>query len=231
MQQQYQYDLVELVIENSCDSLTSFPLELFPKLELLQIRKYANLESLSMSRSQHTALHCLVISKCPNFESFPREGLAMPNLAYFVVMKCYKVKSLPCHMNVFLPSLKFLNIYGCPGIHAFPEGGLPPNLQKLSVGGCDTQLRSLSSMENFEALTRLNIEGAECDSMKSFPMLTIDECPKLEKMTGEKLPSSLLQLKIDYCPSLTELYEMKDPQVWAKVSHVPKIEVNGKQIL
>ncbi|MED6110078.1 hypothetical protein PIB30_039614 [Stylosanthes scabra] len=262
------YDLVELVIENSCDSLTSFPLELFPKLELLQIRKCASLESLSMSQSQHTALHRLVISKCPNFVSFPGEGLAMPNLAYFVVMKCYKVKSLPCNMNVLLPSLEFLNIYGCPGIHAFPEGGLPPNLQKLYVGGCDTQLRSLSSMGNFEALTHLNIEGAECDNMKSFPMvgslpqlpfltrlglhhfhnletlecnellhlislqqLIIEECPKLEKMTGEKLPSSLLQLKIDYCPLLTELCEMKDPQVWAKVSHVPRIEVNGKQIL
>ncbi|KAL4394127.1 hypothetical protein AHAS_Ahas02G0120900 [Arachis hypogaea] len=143
-QQQHQYDLVELVIENSCDSLTSFSLELFPKLELLQIRKCASMESLSMSLSQHTALHRLVISKCPNFVSFPGEGLAMPNLAYFVVMKCYKLKSLPCHMNVLLPSLEFLNIYGCPGIQAFPEGGLPPNLKKLYVGGCDMQLSSLS---------------------------------------------------------------------------------------
>ncbi|RYR25526.1 hypothetical protein Ahy_B02g059327 isoform D [Arachis hypogaea] len=267
-QQQQQYDLVELVIENSCDSLTSFSLELFPKLELLQIRKCASMESLSMSLSQHTALHRLVISKCPNFVSFPGEGLAMPNLAYFVVMKCYKLKSLPCHMNVLLPSLEFLNIYGCPGIQAFPEGGLPPNLKKLYVGGCDMQLSSLSSMGNFEALTRLNIEGAGCDSIKSFPQvgslprlpslnrlglhhfhnletlecnellhlnflqqLIIEECPKLENMTGKKLPSSLLQLQIDYCPLLLQLCEMKDPKVWAKISHIPIIEVNGKQIL
>ncbi|KAL1367935.1 hypothetical protein AAHE18_02G084700 [Arachis hypogaea] len=243
-QQQHQYDLVELVIENSCDSLTSFSLELFPKLELLQIRKCASMESLSMSLSQHTALHRLVI----------REGLAMPNLAYFVVMKCYKLKSLPCHMNVLLPSLEFLNIYGCPGIQAFPEGGLPPNLKKLYVGGCDMQLSSLScagcdsiksfpqvgSLPRLPSLNRLglhhfhNLETLECNELlhlNFLQQLIIEECPKLENMTGKKLPSSLLQLQIDYCPLLLQLCEMKHPKVWAKISHIPIIEVNGKQIL
>ncbi|QHO52017.1 Putative disease resistance RPP13-like protein [Arachis hypogaea] len=248
LQQQQKYDLVELHIVNSCDSLTSLSLDSFPNLENLEIRGCSNLESVSKSEPPHAALQHLTITSCPN-------------LTHFDVSYCDKLVALPRDMNTRLPNLHSLHIQGCPNICRLSGGGLPSNLKELRVGDCEEQVRGLSWLGNLDNLTHLTISGIRCESIKSYPevgslprlpslttlhiskfhnletlecnellrltslqQLHIHWCPNLENMAGEKLPSSLLLLKIERCPLLGERCK-KNQQIWPTISHIPAIEV------
>ncbi|KAL4336815.1 hypothetical protein AHAS_Ahas12G0047900 [Arachis hypogaea] len=268
LQQQHKYDLVELRIEHSCDSLTSLSLDAFPNLENLQIVRCSNLESVSMSEPPQDALQHLTISNCPQFVSFPQEGLATPNLTHLHVSRCWKLEALPRVMNTLLPNLESLDIAGCPNICRWPEGGLPANLKELRIGECEEQVRGLSWLGNLDNLTHLtisghgsesiiesypevgwlhrlpslttlhiqdfhNLETLECNELlrlTSLQELHISWCHKLENIAGEKLPPSLLLLQIDNCHLLGKHCKNKHKQIWSKISHIPTIQVDGKQI-
>ncbi|QHO22402.1 Putative disease resistance RPP13-like protein [Arachis hypogaea] len=244
LQQQHKYDLVDLQIEHSCDSLTSLSLDAFPNLQNLKIIGCSNLESVSMSEPPHAALQRLSITRCSKFVS------------------------LPSDMNSLLPNLESLDIRGCPNICRLPEGGLPANLKELSVGDCEQQVRSLSWLGNLDNLTHLTISGHGSESrIKSYPevgwlprlpsLTTLHirafynletlECNELLRLTslqqlhieffmnlkniaGEKLPPSLLLLKIDECGLQAEHCEDKHQQIWSKISHIPTILVDGIRI-
>ncbi|MED6215923.1 hypothetical protein PIB30_002610 [Stylosanthes scabra] len=226
-QQQQKYDLVELLIHSSCDSLTWLSLDAFPKLRNLEIHWCKNVESVSLSQPPHLALQHLSIIGCPELVSFPEEGLAAPNLTHLRVRSCDKLVSLPRDMNTLLPNLESLEVQHCQKTCSFPEGGLPPNLKSLSVGGCEQQLRSVSSLmgRNFEALTHLEISGVHCESIKSFP--EIGSLPHLQSITtlviwgfsnmetlecNELLGlTSLQQLRIGGCPNLKNMAGGKLP--------------------
>ncbi|RYR75097.1 hypothetical protein Ahy_A02g009780 isoform P [Arachis hypogaea] len=257
LQQQQKYDLVDLQIEYSCDSLTSLSLDAFPNLENLRIIGCSNLESVSMSEPPHAALQHLSIDRCDKFMSFPQEGLATPNL-----------EALPRDMNTLLPNLESLDIRGSPNICRSPEADLPPNLKHLGVGNCEEQVRGLSWMGNLDNLTYLmivgdgresriksypevgslphlpslitlelwffnNLETLECNELlrlTSLQHLHIVRCDKLKNMEGEKLPPSLLLLQLDDCHSLGEDCKSKHQQIWSKISHIPTIKVDDRQI-
>ncbi|XP_052113138.1 putative disease resistance protein At3g14460 isoform X2 [Arachis duranensis] len=260
--QQHKYDLVELLIHYSCDSLTSLSLDAFPNLKNLEIQGCRNLEAVSTSEAPHAALQRLSICCCKKLVSFAGEGLAAPNLTHLQVSFCSKLEALPRDMNSLLPTLHSLRIYGCPNICRLAEGGLLPNLKELEVGNGEQQMRDLSWMPNLHALTHLTIYGYGCKNIKSYPevgllphlpslttlciecfdnletlecnellrltslqQLTIRWCPTLENMEGEKLPPSLLILKLTCCGLLGRLCKNKHHQIWPKISHIPTIEV------
>ncbi|QHO22346.1 Putative disease resistance RPP13-like protein [Arachis hypogaea] len=221
-QQQQKYDLVELRIEHSCDSLTSLSLDAFPNLKNLEIRGCSNLESVSMSGSPHAALQHLTISKCLKLVASPGEGLAAPNLTHLDVSWCSKLEALPLDMNSLLPSLQSLDIRACPNICRLPEGGLLPKLRSLTVGGCEQQLRSLSWMSNLDTLTHLTIDGSNCESIKSFQevgslpqlnTLCLFHFPNLETLECNELLclTSLQQLHISFCEKLENMAGEKLP--------------------
>ncbi|KAL4336482.1 hypothetical protein AHAS_Ahas12G0014600 [Arachis hypogaea] len=212
---QQKYDLVELII-NFCGSLTSLWLDVFPNLKNLEIKGCRNLESVSMSEAPHAALQRLSISGCDKLVSFAGEGLAAPNLTHLEVTDCSKLEALPRDMKSLLLSLQSLEIYGCPNICRLPKGGLPPNLKSLVVGIGEQQMRDLSWMPNFHALTHLTIEGQYCDNIKSYP--EVGSLPHLPSLTtlviygfhnletlecNELLRlTSLQQLHISFCNKL-----------------------------
>ncbi|QHO22766.1 Putative disease resistance RPP13-like protein [Arachis hypogaea] len=243
LQQQHKYDLVDLQIYQSCDSLTSLSLDAFPNLKNLEIKECSNLESVSMSQPPHAALQRLTISQCSKFVS------------------------LPSDMNSLLPNLHTLAIRGCPNICRWPEGGLPANLKELIAGECEEHVRGVSWLGNLDNLTHLTISGLWCESIKLYPevgsmprlpslttlhihdfydletlecnqllrltslqQLHISYCPKLKNMEGEKLPPSLLLLQIDYCDLLGEHCKNKHQQIWSKISHIPTIKLNRRHI-
>ncbi|MED6215917.1 hypothetical protein PIB30_002604 [Stylosanthes scabra] len=263
--QMIKYGLVELRIHDSCDSLTSFSVDDFPCLKVLDISVCSNLESVSISDPPHVALRRLSIHSCSKFVSFPGEILAAPNLIHFSVIMCSKFEALPCLMESLLPNLEFLFVQGCPGICRLLEGGLPTKLKELRLGVCEEQLKALSSMGNMDNLTSLTILGSsevrsylelhllprlpslktlhlwgvhdleelDCDELlrlSSLQRLQISYCEKLENMCGEKLPSSLLLLQIQDCPLLEQHCKNKNQEIWSKISHIPIIQVNAKQI-
>ncbi|RYR23817.1 hypothetical protein Ahy_B02g057311 isoform B [Arachis hypogaea] len=288
-QQQHKYDLVELQIEESCDSLTSLSLDVFPNLKNLEIFSCRNLESVSISDPPHAALQRLIFRRCsnlvsfagglaapnltqltifdcPELVSFAGEGVAAPNLTHLHVADCRKLEALPRDMKSLLPSLHSLLISGSD-MCWMAEGGLPPNLKSLFVGTSEQQMRDLSWMGNLHALTHLTIYGSYCDNIKSYPevgslphlpslttlyieyfdnletlecnellhltslqQLHINSCPRLENMEGEKLPPSLLLLKMEYCGLLGEHCKNKHQLIWPKISHIPTIQVDDKQI-
>ena len=118
--------LESLYIICSCDSLELFSLDLFPKLNHLDIQECQSLLSLAVSNQGPLQnLKSLQISNCSNFVSFPEEGLPAPNLTMFHVYKCNKLKALPKKMQTLLPSLATLILWHCPELNSLPEGGLP----------------------------------------------------------------------------------------------------------
>nr|POE57942.1 putative disease resistance rpp13-like protein 1 [Quercus suber] len=122
--------LESVCIRSSCDSLVSFPLDLFPKMNHLDIHGCHNLRSLSVSNQgplQYLeSLRSLEISNCSNFVSFPEEGLPAPNLTRFSIDNCNNLKALPDQMHTLLPSLQTLSIRLCTELESFPDGGCQP---------------------------------------------------------------------------------------------------------
>ncbi|XP_057740873.1 putative disease resistance protein At3g14460 [Arachis stenosperma] len=225
LQQQQKYDLVDLQIDESCDSLTSLSLDAFPNLQNLQITGSSNLESVSKSEPPHAALQRLTIEGCYKLVSFAREGLAAPNLTHLGVSGCWKLEALPRDMNTLLPNLQSLNIRDCPNICRSPEGGLPTNLKELRVGGCEEHVRGVSWLGNLDNLTHLFINGFGCKSIKSYP--EVGSLPRLPSLTTLHLfnfntletlecnellcLTSLQQLHISWCDKLENIAGEKLP--------------------
>ncbi|XP_057741978.1 putative disease resistance protein At3g14460 isoform X1 [Arachis stenosperma] len=214
-QPQIKHDLVELQIQDSCDSLTSLSLDSFPKLKNLEISLCRNLESVSMSDTPHASLQRLTINGCHKLVSFAGEGLAAPNLTHLSVTYCDKLEAFPSHKNAF-PSLHSLCIQACQKMCKVPEGGLPPNLKELVVEGSDELMKDLSWMANLVALTELTLDFCcvrSCTQVGLLPQLpsltSLHLCyfQNLETLECNKLfcLTSLQQLHISYCPKLENM--------------------------
>ncbi|KAL4336520.1 putative disease resistance RPP13-like protein 1 [Arachis hypogaea] len=217
---QHKYDLVDLQIHNSCDSLTSLSLDVFPNLKNLDIHHCRNLESVSISEAPHAALQCLKIYRCFKLVSFAGEGLAAPNLKSLEVGICeQQTRDLSWMPN--LHALTHLIIYGfeCENIKSYPEVGSLPHLPSLTT-------LHIKLFDNLETL-----ECNELLRLTSLQQLHIHWCPKLENMEGEKLPPSLLLLTMVNCGLLGEHCENKHQLIWPKISHIRTIEVDSKQIV
>jgi Leucine-rich repeat (LRR) protein len=250
-----------------CDSLKSFPLDLFPELYNIKIWKCKNLESFTIYE-QHgrdlVTLRNIYISDCPNFVSFPKGGIRAPNLLSFSVYDCESLRSLPEKMHVLLPSLDFFQIGSCPRIESFPEGGLPSNVQRMNVQICDKRfarragwslqkLLSLSvnytneDVESFpepgllpSCLTQLRIFGFPnmksldkkgLQDLTSLQQLSVRDCPKLEYIPKEGLPTSLSIIKIFNCPLLRKRWQSKKEKERRKIPNVDHILIDHEEFI
>ncbi|ONI21226.1 hypothetical protein PRUPE_2G053800 [Prunus persica] len=253
-----------LCVQNSCDSMRSFPLGIFPKLTTLQIRGCENLESFSLIEEEGAVdnlshLNSLRVYNCPKMVCFHEGELPTPNLSHFVVIGCENLKSLPERLHT-LTALRSLNIWNLPNLESFAEdGGLPPNLRSFIIRNCK-RLRALDSV-GLQALVYLQIDGSDhvletlllpttlhtlCISdlstlksldgkglghLTSLQTLKIYSCPSLQCLPEEGLPPSLSHLSIRCCPTLEERYKNKTGQDWAKISHIPCIEIGEEVII
>ncbi|CAN6566971.1 unnamed protein product [Malus baccata var. baccata] len=234
--------LRRLELRDSCDSLKSFPLGVFPKLSTLNIWGSKNLVS------------------------FPHGGLRTPKLALFAVLRCENLKLLPDRIHT-LTALRQLEIYNLPNVESFAEGGLPPNLQSFKISGCKKLrpsveywgLQRLVSLRTFEIgrsedllETVLNeqllpttlhtlvisgmknlksLEGKGLQYLTSLQELEIGYCDSLEFLPKEGLPASLSFLSIENCSSLEKRCQKKTGQEWSKIAHIPFIKIDDQFII
>ncbi|RZC19595.1 putative disease resistance protein At3g14460 [Glycine soja] len=227
---QHKHELLEsLEIHDSCDSLISLPLIIFPNLKRLVLVKCENMESLLVSLSESSNnLSSFEIRDCPNFVSFPREGLPAPNLIRVTVDNCDKLNSLPEQMSTLLPKLQYLHINDCSEIESFPEGGMPPNLRLVWIDNCKKLLRGIA-WPSMRMLTSLYVQGP-CYGIKSFPKegllppsltsLHLFDFSSLETLDCEGLIhlTSLQELEINSCQKLENMAGERLPASLIKLS-------------
>ncbi|CAK8565015.1 unnamed protein product [Lathyrus sativus] len=210
-------------LESSCSALTSFPLNYFPMLQYLYIRKCSSLESIFISET----------SSCSS-----------STLQSFYVYDCKELISLPQRMDT-LASLESLSLYNLPNLNlSLCEGVfLPPNLQTVyieSVGitkpvtewgiQCLTALSSLQIRGDddivnmlpllpvslvrlcFKSLSEMNfLEGNGLRHLSSLENLYISDCPGLVSLPEKAFPSSLKTLSFRDCRRLESLPEKAFP--------------------
>ncbi|KAJ1413507.1 Virus X resistance protein-like, coiled-coil domain [Sesbania bispinosa] len=164
--------LVKIRIRGGCDSLKTFPLDIFPKLQSLWLEECSNLEMISQKHSQ-TSLTDLRIGECPKF--------VLPKFVF--------------------PSLAQLRIRDCPQVESFSDGGLPPKLKLLFLWSC-SQLLIVSlkwALATNTCLRGLVISGVDVESFPdegllplSLASLHILNCPNLKNWTTWVSVNSLL---------------------------------------
>lgn len=118
-------------------------------------------------------------------------------------------------MHIFLTSLKYLRIEDCPEVESFPEGGLPSNLNLISILSCDKLIASCKEwdLQQLPSVRKLSISG-KSEDVRSFPeegflpinltFLYISKFPAMESLNKKGLQhlTSLEQLWIQDCPKL-----------------------------
>lgn len=205
--------LQTLIIIGSCDSLRTFPLSFFKKLDYMVFRGCRNLELITQDYKLDYSLVYMSITECPNFVSFPEGGFSSPSLKNFDICRLQNLKSLPECMHTLFPSLTSLTIDDCPQLEVFSNGGLPPSLKSMVLYGCSNLL--LSSLKWAlginTSLKRLHIGNVDVESFpdqgllpRSLTSLRIDDCVNLKKLDHKGLChlSSLEDLILSGCPSL-----------------------------
>ncbi|QCD95225.1 hypothetical protein DEO72_LG5g3318 [Vigna unguiculata] len=206
--------LEEVTIDNGCDSLTTFQLKFFPKLRLLHLKECQNLRRISQEHA-HDHLKEISIYDCPQFESFPDEGLSAPWLLKIAIREAKNLKLLPKRMQILLPSLVELRIIDCPLLEMFPDGGgLPSNVKHVYLFRCSKLIASMRG--TWDANTCLerfwvNMVDVECFPDEglvphSVTCLRISECPNLRKLNYKGL-YHLSSLTLFDCPNLQCLPE------------------------
>ncbi|PHU03675.1 hypothetical protein BC332_28926 [Capsicum chinense] len=117
------------------------------------------------------------------------------------IYECKKLKRLPERMQELLPSLKLLQLWNCPEIESFPDGGLPFNLQVLQIRNCEKlengrkewrlqRLPSLSHLEIYFNGSDEEIVGGEIWELPcSIRILTIENLKTLSSQVLNSLTS------------------------------------------
>jgi Leucine-rich repeat (LRR) protein len=208
------YLSLEILSLDRCH-LTSFPLDLFPKLFRIQFRWCDNLESLTVPENCEHDLVTLLIQDCRNFVSFPKGGLHAPSLTSLSVIHCRSLRLLPDKMHLLLPSLEVLLVSECPKVESLPEGGLPSNLKSIEIDRCDKLIASRMGwgLQNLPFLSHFKIMGEyeDVESLEaaqllptSLTSLSISRFPNLKCLDkkGLKLLYALKELDISNCPKL-----------------------------
>jgi hypothetical protein len=115
-----------------------------------------------------------------------------------------------------LPSLSKFTVGVDESVESFPEEMLLPS--------------TLASLEiwSLKTLKSLNYSGLQ--HLTSLGQLTITDCPNLQSMPGEGLPSSLSSLEIWRCPLLDQRCQQGIGVDWLKITHIPNVHINGYKI-
>ncbi|XP_058721399.1 putative disease resistance RPP13-like protein 1 [Vicia villosa] len=250
--------LVSLYMWDSCDSLTSFPLDGFPALQTLSIHGCRSMNS-------------IFISDSPSDRQSTLQSL-----------KITSVGSLKVNLRLdTLTNLEHLNLC-CHGELSFCEGVcLPSKLQTIDISFGRTKphvkewglqdltalsrlkIQESSEMENTSTVASLlpislvslcvgdnmSFDGSGLRHFSSLQNLDFVDCRHLKSLPENCLPSSLKSLQFDDCKQLESLPEdslptslkkltirdcplleerYKRKENWSKIAHIPVIQIDDQ---
>ncbi|KAF7138563.1 hypothetical protein RHSIM_Rhsim07G0059700 [Rhododendron simsii] len=197
-----------------CPEIESFPKGGLPSgLTNLDIWNFKKLKSLP--EQMHIllpSLESLCLSECPEIESFPEGGLPS-KLGKLCVGDCKKLIGGRRDWGLqALPSLTFFSLWGESEdvLESFPEEGLlPPTLTNLRI----YDLADLKS---------LNERGLQL--LGSLERMQIHDCPLLQSLSVERLPTSLSGLIISRCLLLEPRCRGEEGEDWPKIAHILQLQ-------
>ncbi|OMO51744.1 Disease resistance protein [Corchorus capsularis] len=208
----YRFDYLTELHVNQCPSLECFPEKGLPihNLNMVLISNCVNLKSLPNRMHYLTSLQYLTLFGCPSVESCPEGGFP-PNLLSLSISGC---KQLMDHFPKWrlhkLTCLKYLNV-GDLHMISFPEEfTIPTTLVHLRV----------QSLPNLEYLSK----GLE--DLVFLETLDVWNCPKLQYLPKDGLPSMLGLLQIRNCPLLEKKCLYEKGEYWPIISHLPCVRIN-----
>ncbi|BFG20659.1 hypothetical protein CerSpe_069320 [Prunus speciosa] len=228
-----------------CENLESLSIdENLSHLRDFKVRGCENLKSLPEHLHTLTALRSLLIWNLPNLESFAEDGGLPPNLRRFQIRNCKRLRASSVGEYRGLQALVSLEQFEISGSDhvletLLKEQLLPTTLHTLSIS---STLKSLDG-KGLGHLTSLQLliialcpsleflPGEELQHLTSLQTLRIGWCGSLQCLPEEGLPPSLSYLCIKGCPALQERYKNKTGQDWAKISHIPCIEIGNEVII
>ncbi|XP_057980717.1 LOW QUALITY PROTEIN: putative disease resistance protein At3g14460 [Malania oleifera] len=201
----------------ACSNLVSFPSRGLPapNLTFLLVSHCDNLKELPERMYTLTSLKSLTLSGCPRLESFPEGGLP-PNLNLLAIRDCSRLTANRMEWN--LQGLPYLRVFKIADAReeSFPEEWLlPATLSTLKIS------RVLN-------LKMLDVKGLQ--RLTSLEELEIRDCPKLQCIPYEGLPTSLSVLLIWRCPLLMKQSGRDEGKDWPNIAHIPFVNIDGKTI-
>ncbi|KAK7401000.1 hypothetical protein VNO78_12309 [Psophocarpus tetragonolobus] len=238
--------LEKLRIWNSCRSMTSFSLACFPALQELYIRFISNLETITtQGGGASPKLVDFIVIDCEKLRSLPNQ-IDLPSLEHLDLSGLPKLASLS--PRCFPSSLRSLYV----------DDGILSSMSKQELSLIFQHLTSLSHLllkglgdedhintllkeqllppsleflflHNFSCLQLL--EGKGLQNLTSLRMLHLYNCPRVESLPEDQLPSSLVVLSLRECPLLEARYQSYNGKYWSKIAHIPAIKINEKVII
>ncbi|XP_030516138.1 putative disease resistance protein At3g14460 [Rhodamnia argentea] len=203
------------------ESLAEINVDRLQSLQEISISFCENLRSLPQGLHTLSHLTSLTLMRCPGLEleCFPP---LPPGITSFRLEGCPKIKALPNQLHR-LTCLRDLEIQRCESMTRFPDGGLPPQLQRLWVRDCGNMKHPVREwLTPLTSLQLLYIDGSsiggggvgeEEDLVLPLPSslldLSIYDMPNLERLSIT-VPPSLRRLWIYDCPKLRELPKDED---------------------
>ncbi|KAM7472554.1 hypothetical protein LguiA_010737 [Lonicera macranthoides] len=196
---------------SSCPKLVSFPVGGLPAPELHYFT-ISNCKNLKTLPSFFPSLQELKIIDCPELE-YLAEGCFPSNLQILRIDKC---KKLMAHRKDWglqiLPSLSQFEIYMEDVGKTFPEEWLlPSSLSRLVIRRCP----------NLKALNHKGLQHLTC-----LRTLRIYDCPQLESLSEEVLPSTVTELIVERSQLLKLRCQKEKGEDWPKIAHIPFIKLD-----
>ncbi|RWR74941.1 disease resistance protein RGA2-like protein [Cinnamomum micranthum f. kanehirae] len=222
----------------SCEQLSSLP-EGLGQLKALQTLKISceQLSSLPEGLGQLQALQTLEI-RCKQLSSLPEGPGQLKALQNLNITMCERFSSLPEWLG-HLEALNYINIGVCDELTSLFNGlGRFEALRDVSVWRCEKLMSLSDGLLQLEALQSLAVDGCPnlqslfggFEQLKSLHLLEIYECPQLRPLPNLQHLTALEKLRISNCPLVTERLEKEKGEDWCKISHIPRIEIDGKLI-